>query len=128
MNGYYSEKLACGGELKIYKQGWYIEYYFPGPDSRYSGQHFNIKGEDIEEYIVALNENFLEYKRLKEENVQRKIFSKPAKMNMTIRIAPFSEGVCLFGHNKAIANQKQLNKLIASYNYAKQKVLEVANS
>jgi hypothetical protein len=128
MEGYYSEKLPCGGELKIYKDYWYIEYYFSGPDLRYNGQIFRIRGENIEEYIVALKDNFLEYQELKKQNITGKMLSKPVKMNMTIRLAPFSEGVCLFGHHKAIATQKQLERIVASYQYASKKALEVTNT
>jgi len=115
------EKLPCGGELKIYKNSWTIEYYFPGPDLRYNGQYLRIEGEKIDDYIEALQQNFVEYQKLKKESIAGKFFSRPAKMNMTIRIAPFSEGVCLMGHNKAICTQKQLDKLINSYKYAQEK-------
>lgn len=109
----------------MFKHYWYIEYYFAGPDVRYNGKYYRITNENIDQYIDALKDNFLEYKKIKHENIDNDILSKSVSMDMTIRIAPFSEGVCLFGMNCVISNERQLSKMIESLQYARKKAFEM---
>lgn len=38
----YIEALASGGELNVTENGWYIQYYFNGPDLRYNDEFVTI--------------------------------------------------------------------------------------
>lgn len=42
----YTEALASGGELNVTENGWYIKYYFNGPDLRYNGEFVTMQGND----------------------------------------------------------------------------------
>ncbi|OXL44805.1 hypothetical protein CFT61_03810 [Segatella copri] len=49
----YTEPLASGGELNVTEDGWYIQYYFNGPDLRYNGEFVTIQGNEVDNYIKA---------------------------------------------------------------------------
>ena len=118
MNGEYSEKLPCGGTLKVIGNKWNIEYYFHGFDNRYKGQFCYIEGHRIEEYILAWKENFDEYKKLKVSIPKGGEFSTMGKLGMNIRIGSF-EGVCLASYHMQIKTEGDLTRVINSYLYAK---------
>lgn len=44
----YTEALASGGKLNVTENGWYIKYYFNGPDLRYNGEFVTIQGSDVD--------------------------------------------------------------------------------
>jgi len=123
MKGEYSEKLPCGGSLKVYGNKWYIEYYFPGPDYRYKGEWCRIEDQKIDEYILAWKENVNEYKELKKSIPSGGEFSKRGKLGMNIRIGTF-EGVCLASYHMQIKSEDDLARVIDSYLYAKEQALK----
>jgi hypothetical protein len=45
--GEYIEQMPFGGRLKVTRDSWHIEYYFPGPDLRYSGQFKVVPGATL---------------------------------------------------------------------------------
>ena len=44
----YTEALASGGELNVTENGWYIKYYFNGPDLRYNGEFVTMQGNYVD--------------------------------------------------------------------------------
>ena len=120
--GTYEEQLPCGGSLKVSSSSWGITYYFPGPTARHSGTFFTIEGVSVPKYIQALRENWQELETLKVSVPSGGEFTKPGKMNMTIRISSFAPGVCLHYHYSPINSRSQLDKVIAGYEYAIQRV------
>lgn len=60
----YTEALASGGELNITENGWYIQYYFNGPDLRYNGEFVTIQGNDVDNYIKAYKNNYKKFLEL----------------------------------------------------------------
>jgi hypothetical protein len=116
--GLYEETLPCGGKLKVTKNSWEIFYYFPGPDLRHNGEILSIPAKLVDQYITALNENWIEYDKLKESIPSGGEFSKDAKMGMSIRIGDFIHGVCILSYHMPISTKKQLEEVINGYIYA----------
>lgn len=54
----YTEPLASGDELNVTEDGWYIQYYFNGPDLRYNGEFVTIQGNEVDNYIKAYKSNY----------------------------------------------------------------------
>jgi hypothetical protein len=126
-SGTYEEPLPCGGKLKVTKISWEISYYFSGPDMRYNGTFVSVPGKGIEQYISAFNDNWADYKKLKESIPKGGEFSKVGKMGMTIRIGRFAQGVCIQSYHMPIYSEKQLERLIAGYRYAAQRAPQIQN-
>ena len=123
--GTYEEALPCGGKLKVNKLSWEISYYFSGPDMRYNGTFFSVPGGSIDEYIIAFDDNWAEYEKLKTAIPKGGEFSTHGKKGMTIRIGNFAEGVCVQSYHMPISSRQQLNKVIDSYRYAVQRATQV---
>lgn len=123
--GTYEEPLPCGGKLKITKKSWEIFYYFSGPDLRYNGDIISIQGSFVEKYISAFIDNWSEYESLKMAIPTGGDFSKQAKMDMTIRIGNFAEGVCIKSYHMPISSKRELDKLIDGYRYASKRAPQI---
>ena len=63
-SGTYTEPLPGGGKLQVTTRAWSVEYYFSGPDLRYSGTFVSIGGDELASYVDAFEENWAEYERL----------------------------------------------------------------
>lgn len=125
--GVYEEPLLCGGKLKVTNESWEISYYFPGPDFRYNGTFFSVRGDSVEKYIVAFEENWKEYEKLKPTIPEGAEFTKPGKMGMDIRIGKLSQGVCIKSYHMPISSKKKLEEVISGYKYALKRALQVQN-
>lgn len=120
--GTYEERLPCSGNLKVSSTSWGITYYFPGATARHNGTFFTIEGTSVPKYIDALRENWKELEALKASVPAGGEFTKPGRMNMNIRISSFAPGVCLHYHHLPINSRSQIDKTIAGYEYAMQRV------
>lgn len=120
----YKESLKTGGTLIIEPSGYRIYYYFPGPDLRYNGEMYNIYGSEINKYISALKTNFAKYIELKEK-LKTEHITCEGELGMSININQRHEGVCLFPYRMNISTQKQLDKLIHDFKYAKARAKQV---
>jgi len=127
LQGTYTEKLKTGGKINISKNGWYIEYYFPGPDLRYNGTLVHIDGKQIDAYITAWKENYEQYLSLKDNIPKDGKFETSGKMNMTIRIGGYAEGVCLKSYHMPVNSKNKLEEVITDYQYAKKLANELLN-
>ncbi len=124
--GTYQEGLPCGGTLKVNADSWLIQYYWPGPDRRHNGTLFDIRSSQIDEYINAWTGNFAEYLRLLESVPSGGQFSKTGLAHMTIRIGGFRPGVALRDYSLVIKNKSDLEKVVASLQYSKNRAAQVA--
>lgn len=120
----YKESLKTGGTLIVEPKSWRIEYYFPGPDLRYNGKWYSIYASDIDKYIKALEINFAKYIELKEK-LKTEHITCEGDLGMAININQRHEGVCLFPYHMNIMTQKQLDKLIYDFKYAKARAKQV---
>lgn len=127
MNGTYSEKLVTGGELKVSKNEWSIQYYFPGPDRRYNGTFVIIRGDKIQDYIDAWKKNYNEYQELKRSIPNGGTFIKKALLDMTIHVGGFADGVCLKEYHMKVNSIEKLNDVINDYVYAQNTAEKVMN-
>ena len=118
VNGSYSEKLFSGGELKVRKDGWSIEYYFPGPDRRYNGTFVSIPGQQVDKYIQAWKFNFTKYEDLKRKGLHGEL-QTDGDLGMTIRIGGYAEGVCLRSYHMPKRSKEEIDRVIKDYQYAK---------
>lgn len=116
--GKYEEKLPCGGTLQVTKYTWSIEYYFSGPDGRYNGELFTISASDVEKYISALRTNWAEYLTLRGAIPRDGEFTKTGSMKMRIQVGGFRPGVCLHSYHMPMISEKEIEKVIGSYNFA----------
>lgn len=123
--GTYEEPLSCGGKLKVKMTSWEISYYFPGPDMRHNGVFVTVPGVSIESYIQAFQENWAEYNRLKLVMPSGGEFSTGGKMDMTIRIGKFAQGVCIRSYHMPISSESQLTKVVEGYRYASQRAPQI---
>lgn len=118
VNGSYSEKLFTGGELKVRRDGWSIEYYFPGPDRRYNGTFVSIPGQQVDIYIQAWKVNFAKYEELKRKGLHGELQTN-GDLGMTIRIGGYAEGVCLRSYHMPKRTKEEIDRVIKDYQYAK---------
>jgi len=123
MKGEYNEKLPCGGNLIVNDSSWKIEYHFLGSDMRYTDTMITIYGQNINDYILAWEENFEDYKTIKSV-IPPGDFCKIGKMGMNIRLG-FAEGVCLKSYHMPIKTEKELENVIKSYDYAQDRAQKI---
>jgi hypothetical protein len=123
--GTYKEALPCGGMLKVTKTSWEISYFFSGSDTRHHGISVTVPGESVEDYISAFNENWAEYKALRDSIPKGCEFMKGGKMGMSIHIGSFVQGVCIQSHHMPISSVQQLESVIAGYRYASQRAPQI---
>ena len=117
-SGVYKEPLPCGGDLCVEPARWKIQYYFKGPDLRYSGTFVEIPGDKVEAYIQGYLEAWDEFIRLKELVPAGGEFEKDGKLGMSIRIGKYHEGVCINSYHMPIATKDHLDRVIEGYRYA----------
>jgi hypothetical protein len=123
--GFYEEVLPCGGKLKVKKESWEINYYFPGPDLRHNGLFIVVPDKNIENYILAFRQNWEEFEELKSSIPTGGEFTKEGKMGMMIRIAKFSPGVCIKSYHMPINSLSHLELVLNGYNYASKRAQAV---
>lgn len=123
--GTYEEILPCGGKLRVTKNSWEIFYYFSGPDSRYSGDIVTIQGSAIRQYAEAFRDNWLEYQSLKKSIPEGGEFSKAGKLDMTIRVGKFAEGVCIRSYHMPVNTLEKLKEVTNGYLYAEKRVPQI---
>ena len=117
-SGTYTEQLPCGGKLTVTQGSWSIDYYFPGPDLRYNGDSVRIPGSEVAEYVVAFEENWAEYERLKTTVPMGGTFEKPGRKSMVIRVGGYWPGVSIRNHHMATSSREQLERVLGGYRYA----------
>jgi len=136
----YTENLRCGGTLLVFKDSWQILYCSPGPDRRYNNtfvrvpELFGKSIDEIDEYISAFKENWQELQELKTAFPQGEM-SKTGKLGMNIRINGYEPGINMQGrivsslsgrnHCWPINTQAQLDTVILSYQYVKERVPQI---
>ena len=123
--GFYEETLSCGGKLKVKKESWEINYYFPGPDLRHNGVFVVVPEAHIESYISAFRDNWEDFEKLKSSIPIGGEFTKEGKMGMMLRIGKFAQGVCLRSYHMPINSKSYLESVINSYNYASKRAKAV---
>jgi hypothetical protein len=120
----YEENLISGGKLVVTDQEWYIEYYFSGPDLRYSGEIIRIKSSQLNDYITAYEENYKEYKRLLTIIPKGGEFEIKGELGMNIGVGSIKNGVTIsrwYNHLRnscfPINTEDKLEKVIFDYLY-----------
>ena len=126
MNGTYTEKLATGGDFHVLENGWYISYYFPGPDRRYNGTYFRIDGSQIDSYISAWINNYQKYTELKSVVPSGGSFTSQGEMGMTITVGGYSEGVWLKSRRLRVNSETSLNAIVEDYKNAKKRAEQIS--
>lgn len=122
----YSEQLPCGGNLRVTKDYSTVSYYFPGPDARYNGTFFHIDGKDIQEYILAIKENWKTLNSLAKIAPAGGTFSKEGKMKMSIVVGGHFRGFHINGYSRlAVVTESDVEKYVSSYEYALKRANEI---
>lgn len=125
-DGEFSEYLPSGGKLVVNVKHWHIHYYFAGPDLRYKGESFDIPDKQIDDYIAAWKENFAKYLELKDTIPKQSELRTHGKMGMLIAINSYlSEGVSLTYRGISVKTEKELQKIIDNYEFAKKRAVEI---
>lgn len=133
MQGEYKEQLPIGfGNLIVTKEDFYIEFEFAGPDQRYNKELLRIYKNNIDSYIDAFKINCKKYLELKEmSSLLGEEFSTKGLLQMDINIGKWwSEGVCLYKYNRNLSSEEQINEIINSLLWVKEKgpkVMKVLN-
>lgn len=124
-NGTYQEELPCGGALLVTQSGWQIRYYYPGPDLRYTPEFIYVPGGLIDKYIDAYKENFLKFKRMRDELPSGAEYFEAGKRGMTIYVSLAINGVCLQSDFMPVNSEIKLKRLLDGYTYAKQRAIHL---
>lgn len=125
-NGEFSEYLPSGGKLVVNAKNWSIQYYFAGPDLRYKGESFEIQSNEIDDYILAWQENFQKYMELKATIPIKSEFNTRGKKGMIIAVnSYYKEGVSLIYRGLNVKTERELKKLIDNYEFAKKRAVEI---
>lgn len=119
--GEYKEHLTSGGELVVNEREWYISYYFPGPDRRYNGTFFRIKGNDIDKYIAAWINNFDKYLKLKSSMELSGTYETIGEARMKISVGGYRDGVCIDAWHMNVREQSKIDRIVADYTQCKSK-------
>jgi hypothetical protein len=127
MTGEYKEKLPFGtGDLIATKSTYYIQFYFSGPDMRYSGTLLQIHSNEINKYIKAYEQNWNKFEELKAmKNKLGNEFSVSGVLNMPISIGGWKNGICIDSYHMPLSTKKEIDKLIQSFEWAKEKGPEI---
>jgi hypothetical protein len=127
MDGQYEEKLPFGkGTLVVSKTGFFIHFYFPGPDARYKGTSISIRQYDINGYINAYRQNWQTYLELKESfKYGNKELTLKGEKGMTINVGGHFNGVCIDVCHLPISSESELNNIINSLRGAERRGIEI---
>ena len=117
-DGEFLETLPCGGKLTVQAGRWSIEYYFPGPDLRYRGDFFSIRGQDLGDHIDNLIITFRKYQELLDAFDDGEEFVKQAQMGMAIRVGGYRPGVCVQPYHLCMSTTQRLEEVVEGYKYA----------
>lgn len=130
MVGEYTERLPhySEGTLCVHKTSWYIRFYFPGPDLRYKGTFFNIRGTEIESYIYAYRMNWQKYLELKKSTPATGSYQTTGLKDMRIGVGGYADGVCLTEYHIPIKNESELNNIISDLEWAEKKANFLMNT
>ena len=130
----YKEDLLSGGALIVTKKGWWIEYYFNGPDFRHNGQSVTISSIEIDSYIEAYKKNFEKYLSLHEVIPKGGEFECKGDCNMTIGYGGYRNGVTIAHWYNHLSNscfpiktKDDLDKVINDYQYCKRRSEEITS-
>lgn len=123
MNKRYEEDLPFSkGKLVVDEDSFKIQYYFSGPDLRYSGSLITISESEIGEYINAYKQNWTKFQKLKSmEDDLGDNFSTSGVLRMGIRIGLYNEGVCIDSYNMPLKTESEINQIIEAFEWAKDK-------
>lgn len=123
--GTYEEKLPCGGKLSVTQKSWSIDYYFPGPNMRYSGDFVRIAGSEVPEYILAFEQNFVDLQTLKAAIPKGGEFTKEGLKGMQLRVGDYRNGVCIRSYHLPIDSPERLREVVEGYRYAIQRAPQI---
>jgi hypothetical protein len=123
MNGEYKEQLPIGfGNLIVTKSDYYIQIELPGPDKRYAKEILTIYKHNMDNYIEAYKLNWKKYLELKEmKSILGEEFSTKGELDMTINVGDCFEGVCIYAYHKSLNSETEINNMIGSIQWAKEK-------
>ena len=116
--GTYEESLEDGGTLRVRASGWSVNYYFPGPDRRYSGRFVSYKDSDIPQLIDAYEVAYLRYTSLKASAVPGGELTVSEPMGLTIRIGGYAERICMHSYRNPIRDEAGLARKLQAYKRA----------
>ena len=123
--GEFSEFLPSGGRLVVSANSWYVHYFFPGTEVRLGGESYYIHDNQLDSYIAAWIENFKQYKDLKAKVAKTESVTR-GKMGMIIAVnSRIQEGVSLSYHGVNVKTEKDLKKLLESYEYARNRAARI---
>lgn len=130
----YIEPLSSGGNLTITPDGWFIQFYFGGPDLRHSGEFVYIQGIEVDAYINAFKNNFLKYIDLQKTLPENGEFTMKGECNMNIGCGGYHNGVTIAAWYNHLSNscypictQRQLDSVICDLEYCKIRATEIFN-
>lgn len=131
----YTEALTSGGELNVTENGWYIQYYFNGPDLRYNGEFVTIQGNDVDNYIKAYKNNYKKFLELQKVIPNGGEFTTKGECNMNISCGGiYHMGITIsqwYNHLShpncfPIKSEQNLTSVISDYEYCKLRAKEVS--
>lgn len=105
--------------MVVSANSWYVHYFFPGTEVRLGGESYYIHDHQLDTYIAAWTENFKQYKDIKAKVAKTESVTR-GKMGMIIAVnSRIQEGVSLSYHGINVKTEKDLKKLLESYEYAR---------
>jgi hypothetical protein len=115
------------GKLHIDSSSASIRFYFPGPDARYKGTHFNIWEEDIDKYIKAYQNNWETGIKLREKakETPKTELKQVGEMSMNIVATAQSFTIYLHHYHLPIYKKKEYEEMVMLLQQAKHKIKEV---
>ena len=125
MTGEYVEPLSFGGLLKVKKASWEIEYYFAGPDQRYSGDFARVPGAQIDGYVRAFRASWATYVEIKASLPSEGEFTKKGEFGIHLRVGRFRPGVSLHYLHAMVVTEEDLLRLVAEYEDAKHRATKI---
>ena len=123
MEGEYKEQLPIGfGNLIVTKEDYYIQIEFTGPDQRYTKEILTIYKHNMDNYIEAYKTNWKKYLELKEmKSILGEEFSTKGELDMSINVGGWNDGVCIYTYHKRLNSEIEINEMINSIQWAKEK-------
>lgn len=120
--GTYEEKLLSGAKLRVSVDSWNIQHTYKYSDKRYKERHFEISGENVDNFVEALQANYNKYAELKATVPSNTTMSIKANEHMTIEVGNIVEeinGIHIDAGTIRIHTQEEADRLISECKEAK---------
>lgn len=102
------------GKIEATPTGWCLSYVLAGPDARYRATLLELGPQEVAALAADFAIAYRRYVALKASLPPGHEVVEPIGANLTVRIGPFAEGVCLGGYHDPVRHLGQIQARVAA--------------